>query len=134
MKKTHPKKISYIISKIFFLIFQEIEFFSPKNKKLQEGNFWSRNIKKKKHLEKNLLYFEKWNFLAPTLRSSYILWKRFPLFFGKWNVLGPSPKKTKKILYFSKESSLHISGWLLIKLWNKESLIFQEDCQLNVNM
>ena len=51
-----------------FLIFRELEIFSPKLKKFQVPFYaWKmkKKNKKKKTLWKNFLYIGKWNFVAP---------------------------------------------------------------------
>ena len=56
-------------------LFRKKELFSPKNKKYQKVTFWAQKLKrpilKNSKNSKNVLYFEKWNFL--TSHFSYIL-------------------------------------------------------------
>ena len=53
-----------------------MELSKLKDKKFQERTSRARKIKKA-YSEKNLLYFEKWNFLAPSLKTSYISGETF---------------------------------------------------------
>ena len=72
MELSGPKSKNFLIfsQEKVFLIFQEVELSSPKNKKFQEDTFRTQKIKDP--LQKKFLYFVKWNFLAPSLKSSYI--------------------------------------------------------------
>ena len=72
--------IFFFIFIFFFLIFQEINLSSPKIKKNSWQNFPSSKKKKKRKKRKkttlkNFLYFRRWEFLAPSLKKSYILSK-----------------------------------------------------------
>ena len=53
-----------------------MELSAPEIKKFQEGTFRAQK-KKKKTLQKNLLYFSKWNFLATSLKNTYISERNF---------------------------------------------------------
>ena len=57
-------EMEIFLRKKVFLMFREMELFSPKNKIFQEGTVRARKIKKKTHSDKNFLYFGKWNFRA----------------------------------------------------------------------
>ena len=74
--KIYLEKGTYVLSKNVFLIFWEIELSSSRFKKFQEKTF---RAEKNITLWKNFLYFGKWNFLARSLKSSYIFSKRFKI-------------------------------------------------------
>ena len=68
-------ELSYIFSENVFLIFWEMELSSTKPNKLQEETFRAPKVKKN-YSEKILLYFGKWNFVAPNLNVSDIFFKK----------------------------------------------------------
>ena len=114
-KKNALWKNVWYFQKNIFLVLWEIELSSPKIKKIScipQGNFLSLKKKKK------FLYFWKWNFLAPSLRNSYIFSKKKKFLFFRRELA--KPKKThllwRNFLYSSKKDSSHILGRLLIEL------------------
>ena len=117
--KIYLEKGTYILSKNVFLIFWEIELSSGRLKKFQEKTFRAeRNIT----LWKNFLYFGKWNFLARSLKSSYIFSKRFkimqkiswPLIFFYYivNVFPNVHRFNKKFFFF--DDKIHTFSFLKI--------------------
>ena len=81
-------ELSHIFSKTVFLIFQEIELSSPKFKKIQEGTFQTRNVKKnslKKFPEmelssfklKKLSFISRVNFKIPSLKNYFVFFLIF---------------------------------------------------------
>ena len=98
-------ELSYILSKNVFLIFREMERFDYKIKNFQKGTFQARKIKKNP-LWKKLLYFRKWNFLAPSLENSYTFSKKTFSFISRWNL---QSLKSKSFLYFRKWNFLIFS-------------------------
>ena len=89
-----PKQIPYISGNGAFLYFRKHK---PKKSSYISGSNFLSSKDKKNPLLNNFLYFGKWNFLAPSLKSSYTVSK-------------------KKLLYFRKELAMpvklktHISG------------------------
>ena len=91
IKEIHSKKVSYIFSKNVFLIFREMELFSP-------------NLKNKKKIHfKKVSYIFSWKFLAARLKdfrmelSKLEKWKKYlwkKLFiFRETEISSPKPKK-----------------------------------------
>ena len=87
-KKFTLKKILIFLPKKVFLIFLQMELSSPKIKKFLS----SRN--RKNLLRKNFLYFRKWNFLPPSLKTL-----KFFLNFRR-ELAEPKKSALKKFLIF----------------------------------
>ena len=98
------KKCFLYFGKRNFLISWKTKFSSPKNNKFQELTFRTRKT------------FGKWNFLAPSLKNSYVPGGNL------WNL------KIKKQLYFSKKvlSTFLYDCWSSRKI--KKLLIIRDDC------
>ena len=103
-KKIHFEKISCFFSKDLFLIFQEVELSSSRLKKL--------------------LYFRKWNFIAPSSKNFlYFSKQKKFLCFRKWNFL---VSRLKTFKHFLKKSFLIFREIKLSSTKLKKLLIFQE--------
>ena len=85
MKLSGPKIENSVIfsQKNVFLIFQQNKRFSPKLKKLLKFHVGTFRIRKKNPLRKQILHLKKWNFLAPSLKNSYIFSKKTFLYFKR---------------------------------------------------
>ena len=107
--KSTLKNFLYFFSKKSFLIFWEMELSIPKIKKFlifQEGTFQAQKIKKKT-LWKSFSYFRKWKFLAPSLKSSYIFFKKNVFLYSRREIAKSKKQKKsvmKKFLIFSKKN------------------------------
>ena len=81
--------------------------------------------KNKIHLEKNSLYFGKWNFLALVLTNSYIFPKESFCYISGNGALH-FPSQTQKTKTTHPKNSLHLRKWNFLAQLLKKSLIFSQ--------